>query len=105
MTHHATRAVRAGIECDTAFGAVTPPIVLSSNFTFEEFGKKRAYDYSRSGNPTRDQLAAAMSQIKLSSQQTALSTQQTEQSIQALMGMAEKLEEVASRYKFAAETL
>ena len=51
-----------------------------------------------------DQLAAAMSQIKLSSQQTTLSTQQTEQSIQALMGMAEKLEDVASRYKFAADT-
>ncbi len=42
MTRLATRAVRAGIDCDTAFGAVTPPIVLSANFTFEEFGKKRA---------------------------------------------------------------
>lgn len=51
-----------------------------------------------------DQLAAAMNQIKLSSQQTALSTQQTEHSIKALMGMAEKLEEVASRYKFAADS-
>ncbi|MCC7248328.1 MAG: hypothetical protein IT473_06875, partial [Lysobacter sp.] len=27
-----TLAVRAGIDRDTAFGAVTPPIVLSSNF-------------------------------------------------------------------------
>lgn len=52
-----------------------------------------------------DQLAAAMNQIKLSSQQTALSTQQTEQSIQALMSMAEKLEEVASRYKFTTEAV
>jgi methyl-accepting chemotaxis protein len=51
-----------------------------------------------------DQLAAAMNQIKLASQQTALSTQQTEQSIQALMGMAEKLEEVASRYIFNADS-
>ena len=64
MTKIATRAVRAGIDCDTAFGAVTPPIVLSSNFTFEEFGKKRAYDYSRSGNPTRDQLATAIASLE-----------------------------------------
>ena len=64
MTHHATRAVRAGIDCDPSFGAVTPPIVLSANFTFEEFGKKRAYDYSRSGNPTRDQLASALAGLE-----------------------------------------
>jgi len=64
MTNLATRAVRAGIDCDTAFGAVTPPIVLSTNFTFEEFGKKRAYDYSRSGNPTRDQLASAIASLE-----------------------------------------
>jgi cystathionine gamma-synthase len=64
MTHPATRAVRAGIESDDAFGAVTPPIVLSANFTFEEFGKKRTYDYSRSGNPTRDQLASALADLE-----------------------------------------
>lgn len=64
MTKLATRAVRAGTDCDTAFGAVTPPIVLSANFTFEEFGKKRAYDYSRTGNPTRDQLANAIASLE-----------------------------------------
>ena len=64
MTNIATRAVRAGIDSDTAFGAVTPPIVLSANFTFEEFGKKRAYDYSRTGNPTRDQLASAIASLE-----------------------------------------
>ena len=64
MTNIVTRAVRAGIDADHAVGAVTPPIVLSANFTFEEFGKKRAYDYSRSGNPTRDQLAAALADLE-----------------------------------------
>ena len=43
----ATAAVRAGIDRDTAFGAVTPPLVLSSNFSFAGFGRKRAYDYTR----------------------------------------------------------
>ena len=60
----ATRAVRAGIDCDTAHGAVVPPIVLSSNFSFEGFDQKRRYDYTRSGNPTRDQFAAALSDLE-----------------------------------------
>lgn len=59
-----TRAVRAGIDRDSAFGAVTPPLVLSSNFSFEGFGKKRAYDYTRSGNPTRDLLGEALADLE-----------------------------------------
>ncbi|MBN8728207.1 MAG: cystathionine gamma-synthase [Xanthomonadales bacterium] len=60
----ATRAVRAGIESDTQHGAVVPPIHLSTNFSFEGLGRKRAYDYSRSGNPTRDQLGAALADLE-----------------------------------------
>ena len=56
----ATRAVRAGIDTDPAFGAVVPPLVLSSNFSFDGFGRKRRYDYTRSGNPTRDAFASAL---------------------------------------------
>ena len=59
-----TRAVRAGIDRDTAFGAVTPPLVLSSNFSFAGFGEKRQYDYTRSGNPTRDLLAEALAELE-----------------------------------------
>lgn len=62
--HPATRAVRAGIDRDTAFGAVTPPLVLSSNFSFAGFGEKRRYDYTRSGNPTRDLLAEALAELE-----------------------------------------
>lgn len=57
-------AVRAGIDRDTAFGAVTPPLVLSSNFSFEGFGRKRIYDYTRSGNPTRDLLGDALAELE-----------------------------------------
>ncbi|KRG70150.1 O-succinylhomoserine (thiol)-lyase [Pseudoxanthomonas dokdonensis] len=60
----ATAAVRAGIDRDIAYGAVTPPIVLSSNFSFESFGNKRQYDYTRSGNPTRDLLAEALADLE-----------------------------------------
>ena len=60
----ATRAVRAGIDSDVAHGAVVPPIVLSSNFSFAGFDRKRRYDYTRSGNPTRDQLADAIADLE-----------------------------------------
>ncbi len=59
-----TRAVRAGIDSDTSFGAVVPPLVLSANFSFEAFDRKRRYDYSRSGNPTRDQLGDALASLE-----------------------------------------
>jgi cystathionine gamma-synthase len=59
-----TRAVRAGIESDTQHGAVVPPLHLSTNYTFEGFARKRQYDYSRSGNPTRDQLGAALADLE-----------------------------------------
>lgn len=64
MSAPCTRAVRAGIDRDAAFGAVTPPIVLSSNFSFAGFGEKRAYDYTRSGNPTRDLLGEALADLE-----------------------------------------
>lgn len=60
----ATRAVRAAIESDTQHGAVVPPLHLSSNFTFVELGEKRQYDYTRSGNPTRDALADALMSLE-----------------------------------------
>ncbi|MGH7505938.1 MAG: PLP-dependent transferase, partial [Longimicrobiales bacterium] len=59
-TRPATRAVRAGIATETQHGAVIPPIHVSTTFTFEGFDRKRAYDYTRSGNPTRDLLGEAV---------------------------------------------
>ena len=45
-------------------GAVVPPIHLTSTFAFKCFGEKRSYDYTRSGNPTRDLLGAAISDLE-----------------------------------------
>jgi cystathionine gamma-synthase len=64
LGHRSTTAVRAGIDRDPAFGAVTPPLVLSSNFRFAGFNDKRAYDYARSGNPTRDLLGEALAELE-----------------------------------------
>ena len=60
----ATIAARAGVDQDAAHGAVMPPLYLSTNYSFEGFGKKREYDYSRSGNPTRDVLAGALAELE-----------------------------------------
>lgn len=60
----ATVAVRAGIDRDPAWGAVVPPLVLSSNFSFAGFGEPREYDYTRSGNPTRDQFGSALAALE-----------------------------------------
>ncbi len=59
-----TRAVRAGLENCEVTGAVVPPIHLSSTYAFRGFGDKRKYDYSRSGNPTRDLLAEALNDLE-----------------------------------------
>jgi len=60
----ATRAVRAALESDTQHGAVVPPIHLSSTYAFKAFGEKGAYDYTRSGNPTRDALGDALASLE-----------------------------------------
>ncbi len=59
-----TQAVRAGLESDPTTGAVVPPIHLTSTFAFHGFGAKGRYDYTRSGNPTRDLLGAALAQLE-----------------------------------------
>ncbi|MEM8995766.1 MAG: PLP-dependent transferase, partial [Acidobacteriota bacterium] len=59
-----TAAIRAGVDSDPGFGAVMPPLYLSSNFSFEGFGEQRRYDYTRSGNPTRDVLAETLAELE-----------------------------------------
>ncbi len=60
----ATRSVRAGLESDALHGSVVPPIYLSTNFAFEKYRKPRKYDYTRSGNPTRDQLGKTLADLE-----------------------------------------
>lgn len=59
-----TRVVRAAIATDREHGAVVPPIHLSSTFAFAGFAQPRQYDYTRSGNPTRTQLADALAELE-----------------------------------------
>ncbi|MFQ3179490.1 MAG: cystathionine gamma-synthase [Pseudoalteromonas tetraodonis] len=60
----ATIAVRSGIEADKQHGAVVPPLYLSTTYSFADFDTKRQYDYGRSGNPNRDILAEALTELE-----------------------------------------
>ena len=59
-----TQTVRAGIECDDPTGCVVPPLHLTSTFAFRGLGERGTYDYTRSGNPTRDLLAGALAELE-----------------------------------------
>ncbi|MGB3866694.1 MAG: cystathionine gamma-synthase [Xanthobacteraceae bacterium] len=59
-----TIAVANGIATDRAFGAVTPPIYLSSTFAFPGYEKSGPYDYTRTANPSRDMLADTIAQLE-----------------------------------------
>ncbi len=59
-----TVAAANGIATDKAFGAVTPPLYLSSNFAFATFEQGQDYEYSRVANPTRDILADTLAKLE-----------------------------------------
>lgn len=59
-----TIAAAYGVATDAAFGAIAPPLYLSSTFAFAGFERAREYDYGRSGNPTREMLAQALAKLE-----------------------------------------
>lgn len=59
-----TRGLRTGIDTDPTQGAVVPPMYLSSTYSFTALGEPRTYDYTRCGNPTRDQLGEAITTLE-----------------------------------------
>ncbi|HET6663664.1 MAG TPA: cystathionine gamma-synthase [Acidimicrobiales bacterium] len=55
-----TRAIHVGQDPDPASGAVVPPISVSTTFAQSAVGEHRGWEYSRSGNPTRDALETCL---------------------------------------------
>jgi cystathionine gamma-synthase/cystathionine beta-lyase len=51
-----TQAVQIGLNWDQRTGAVTVPIYQTATFKHPGLGQSTGYDYSRSGNPTRQAL-------------------------------------------------
>jgi cystathionine gamma-synthase len=60
-----TLAIHAGQEPDPRTGAVVPPIYQTSTFAQDAVGAPRlGYEYSRSGNPTRDALQECLAAVE-----------------------------------------
>ncbi|MGB3409788.1 MAG: PLP-dependent transferase [Microthrixaceae bacterium] len=65
MTGFSTDAVHAGAVPDPTTGAMAPPIHLASTFAQDGVGNLRAgYEYSRSQNPTRQNLESAVASLE-----------------------------------------
>lgn len=59
-----TLAIHAGQQPDPSSGAVMTPIVLSSTFAQTSPGVHKGFEYSRSGNPTRNTLEACLAALE-----------------------------------------
>jgi len=59
-----TIATHAGDRPDAATGAISVPIYQTSTFVFEDVGKTKGWDYSRTANPTRKVLEDTIAQIE-----------------------------------------
>ncbi|MBW4050845.1 MAG: PLP-dependent transferase [Proteobacteria bacterium] len=62
--HFATRTVHGGQHPDPLTGAVMPPIYATSTYVQSSPGVHKGYDYSRTRNPTRDALQAALCNLE-----------------------------------------
>jgi cystathionine gamma-lyase len=60
----ATRVIHGGQRPDPQTGAVMPPIYATSTYVQSSPGVHKGYDYSRTRNPTRDALQAAVANIE-----------------------------------------
>jgi len=60
----ATRCIHAGSLPDPAYGAVAPPIYQTSTFAFSDARTTGGFDYTRSGNPTRERLEQALALLE-----------------------------------------
>jgi len=59
-----TKAIYAGQEPDARTGSVTVPIYQTSTFKQDGIGKPRGYEYSRSGNPTREAQESSLASLE-----------------------------------------
>jgi cystathionine gamma-lyase len=60
----ATRAIHGGQHPDPLTGAVMPPIYATSTYVQSSPGVHKGYDYTRTRNPTRDALQAALCNLE-----------------------------------------
>ena len=59
-----TKLIHGGISIDERTGAVNVPIYQTSTYKQDGLGKMRGYEYSRTGNPTREALEALIAELE-----------------------------------------
>ena len=59
-----TTLIHGGISIDERTGAVNIPIYQTSTYKQDGLGKMRGYEYSRTGNPTREALEALIADLE-----------------------------------------
>lgn len=65
MSGFETRAIHDGQTCDATFGAVVPPISLSTTFAQRGPGELIGeFDYARAGNPTRASVETVLASLE-----------------------------------------
>lgn len=61
--HFDTLTIHGSSFTDPAYGAVMPPLYLSSTYAFKGVGQPGPFDYGRSGNPTRGGLESTLARL------------------------------------------
>lgn len=59
-----TKAIHAGLEPDSATGAIMTPIYQTSTYVQNGIGENKGYEYSRTGNPTRAALEKQLAALE-----------------------------------------
>lgn len=59
-----TQLIHGGIDGDPHTGAVTVPLYLTSTYKQDGIGNHRGYEYSRTGNPTREAVEALIAELE-----------------------------------------
>ena len=59
-----TKVIHAGVHPDEATGAIMTPIYQTSTYVQDEIGVHKGYEYSRTGNPTRQALENNLAAIE-----------------------------------------
>ena len=60
-----SKTIHGGQQPDKGYGAVMPPVYLTSTYAQSTPGGHQGYEYSRTHNPTRTALEAALASIEV----------------------------------------
>ncbi|MEP7235280.1 MAG: PLP-dependent transferase, partial [Ignavibacteriota bacterium] len=69
-----TISIQSTTHTDTEYGSIGTPLYQTSNFRFRSPGESSGYDYTRSGNPTRNTLESVLAELEGGAKAVAVST-------------------------------